>query len=340
MAIICTSTGSDYDHGQGESASTSDHPYNVYQSWSPEDRAESERLTQFMAEGLRALGHRVAVAEFWKDVRPALQPFDPDEWIVFNWCEGVEDEIGGDARVCAEMEAMGFTYTGNPPHALRLSVQKGRAKQVLQRWGIPTAPGREFQHPDQVTEQTWDEANFPAIVKPVSAHCSVAVTREAVVCDLASLRERVAYVIETVKEPALAEKFIVGREINIGIWGNGRPRLLPLREIDFSQIANPLHHLLTWDSKWVPTSPDWNSMPVITAPKVSRRCARALSTSRSPPIGPSAVGTTRAWTCGLTRPSGFTSWTSIPTRTFVPMGVRRRVLCRWLYLCRGDQQHH
>jgi D-alanine-D-alanine ligase len=243
--------------------------YNVYQSWSPEDRAESERLTQFMAEGLRALGHRVAVAEFWKDVRPALQPFDLDEWIVFNWCEGVEDEIGGDARVCAEMEAMGFTYTGNPPHALHLSVQKGRAKQVLQRWGIPTAPGREFQHPDQVTEQTWDEANFPSIVKPVSAHCSVAVTREAVVCDLASLRERVAYVIETVKEPALAEKFIVGREINIGIWGNGRPRLLPLREIDFSQIANPLHHLLTWDSKWVPTSPDWNSMPVITAPKVS-----------------------------------------------------------------------
>jgi D-alanine-D-alanine ligase len=244
--------------------------YNTYQSWSPEDRAESDRLVQFMAEGLRALGHRVAIAEFWKDVRPALSAFDPDEWIVFNWCEGVEDEIGGDARVCAELEAMGFTYTGNPPHALRLSVQKGRAKQVLQQSGIPTAPGREFQHPDQVTPETWDEANFPAIVKPVSAHCSVAVTREAVVCDLESLRRRVAYVTETVKEPALAEKFIIGREINVGIWGNGRPRLLPLREIDFSRIDNPLYHLVTWDSKWVPSSLDWNSMPVITQPVVSQ----------------------------------------------------------------------
>jgi D-alanine-D-alanine ligase len=260
--------------------------YNTYQSWSPEDRAESDRLTQFMADGLRALGHRVAVAEFWKDVRPALQPFDPEEWIVFNWCEGVEDEIGGDARVCAELEALGFTYTGNPPHALRLSVQKGRAKQVLQQFAIPTAPGREFQHPDQVTPETWDEAHFPAIVKPVSAHCSVAVTRASVVCDLSSLRQRVAYVTETVKEPALVEKFIVGREINVGIWGNGRPRLLPLREIDFSQIDNPLHHLLTWESKWVPTSPDWNSMPVITQPAVSETLrarieAIALATYRA-----------------------------------------------------------
>jgi D-alanine-D-alanine ligase len=243
--------------------------YNTYQSWSAEDRAEADRLTGLMADGLCALGHPLAVAEFWKDARPALSQFDPDEWIIFNWCEGVEDEIGGDARVCAEMDAMGFTYTGSPPHALLLSVQKGRAKQLLQRWGIPTSPGREFQHPEQVTPETWGEADFPAIVKPVSAHCSVAVTRDAVVRDLESLRQRVAYVNEALKEPALVEKFIAGREINVGIWGNSRPRLLPLREIDFSRIENPLHRLVTWDSKWVPTSPDWNSMPVITQPVVS-----------------------------------------------------------------------
>ncbi|MCS7055945.1 MAG: hypothetical protein NZM18_07220 [Thermoflexales bacterium] len=243
--------------------------YNFYQSWSPQERAESNRLVQILADGLRMLGHRVALAEFWKDVRPALQAYDPAEWIVFNWCEGVEDEVGGDARVCADMEAMGFTYTGNSPYTLRLSVQKGRVKKMLQRWKIPTPPGREFKDPDEVTPDNWDEAYFPAIVKPVSSHCSVAVTRDAVVHDLESLRRRVAYVLETVKEPALAEKFIFGREINVGIWGNGRPRLLPLREIDFSRVENPLHRLVTWDSKWVPDSPEWNSMPVITQPAVS-----------------------------------------------------------------------
>jgi len=243
--------------------------YNTYQSWSPQDRLEANRLTQVMVDSLRELGHRVAVAEFWKDVRPVLLPYDPNEWIIFNWCEGVEDEIGGDARVCADLEAMGFTYTGNAPYALKLSVEKGRAKRVLQRWKIPTPGGREFRHPDEVRPDNWDETNFPAIVKPVSAHCSVSITREAVVHDLESLRQRVAYVTETVKEPALAEKFIAGREINVGIWGNGRPRVLPLREIDFSRVENPLHHMVTWDSKWVPDSPEWNSMPVITQPVVS-----------------------------------------------------------------------
>jgi D-alanine-D-alanine ligase len=222
-----------------------------------------------MVDGLRGLGHCVEVAEFWKDVRPAVRKFNPSDWIIFNWCEGVEDEIGGDARICADLDELGYTYTGNPPHTLKLSVEKGRVKRVLQRYAIPTPGGREFKRADEVTEANWDRANFPAIVKPVSQHCSVAVTRDAVVHDLESLRRRVAYVIETVKEPALAEKFIAGREINVGIWGNGRPRVLPLREIDFSRIENPLHQMVTWDSKWVPDSPEWNAMPVITQPSVS-----------------------------------------------------------------------
>lgn len=243
--------------------------YNDYTTWTEQERREADALAEHLANELAALGHRVAIARFWKDVRPALAPFDPEEWIVFNWCEGVEGEIDGDARVCAEMDAMGYTYTGNPPYALRLSVQKHRVKRFLQRYGIPTPPGRGFRSPDEVNEHTWNSAWFPAIVKPVSQHCSVAITREAVVHDLEALRARVAYVIETVKEPALAERFIVGREINVGIWGNGRPQVLPLREIDFSRLSNPYHHIVTWESKWVPNSFDWQAMPVITQPVIS-----------------------------------------------------------------------
>ena len=243
--------------------------YNYYKSWTPQERDDADKLTQTMVNGLMELGHRVKVAEFWKDVRPAVRKFKSGEWIIFNWCEGIEDEIGGDARICADLDEMGYTYTGNPPHTLKLSVQKGKVKKVLQRWGIPTPPGREFKSADEVTADTWDETWFPAIIKPVSQHCSVAVTRDAVVHTLEQLRERIAYVVETVKESALAESFIAGREINVGVWGNGRPRVLPLREIDFSAIKNPLHQMVTWDSKWVPDSPEWNSMPVNMQPTVS-----------------------------------------------------------------------
>jgi D-alanine-D-alanine ligase len=239
--------------------------YNYYKSWSDQERQDADSFTATMVDGLREQGHTVAVCEFWKDVKPAIKKFKPSEWIVFNWCEGIEDEVGGDARICADLDTLGYTYTGNTPWTLKISVEKGRAKRMLERWEIPTPPGREFKTPEDVKE--W--AHFPAIVKPVSQHCSVAVTRDAVVHTLEQLRERVAYVNENVKEGVIAEQFVAGREINIGIWGNGRPKLLPLREIDFSRVPNPLHQMVTWDSKWVPESPEWNSMPVNTEPIVS-----------------------------------------------------------------------
>ena len=218
-----------------------------------------------MVNGLESLGYTVRVVDFWKDVRPALHGFDPTQWIVFNWCEGIEGEVGGDARICRDLDQMGFTYTGNSPTTLRLSVEKGRAKKVLERWSIPTPAGREFNAASELT--TWDK--FPAIVKPVSQHCSMGVTRDAVVHNIDALRARIAYIVDTFHEAALVEQFVAGREINVGVWGNGRPRVLPLREIDFSMIENPMHQLVTWDSKWSPESVEWHSMPVITEVKTS-----------------------------------------------------------------------
>jgi len=239
--------------------------YNYYQSWSAEEAEEARKHAGYMVECLEGVGHPVRIVEFWKDVRSSMKGIDPTQWIVFNWCEGIEDEIGGDARMCAELDAMGFTYTGNPPATLRLSVEKGRAKKTLERWDIPTPPGREFKTPDEVKK--WE--HYPAIVKPVSQHCSAGVTRDSVVHTLEALRERVAYINTTFNEAALVEQFVAGREINVGIWGNGRPRVLPLREIDFSRIQNPLHQMVTWDSKWIPNSVDWDAMPVITDVAVS-----------------------------------------------------------------------
>ncbi len=239
--------------------------YNYYKSWTPAEVEYGKKLTAQLVTALESAGHTVRTAVFWRDVRSAMHGYDPAEWIVFNWCEGVEGEVGGDARICSELDKMGFTYTGNAPATLRLSVEKGRVKKALQRWHIPTPAGQEFTTAADLT--TWE--HFPAIVKPVSQHCSVGVTHDAVVHDAVALRQRIAYVNETYKEAALVEQFIAGREINVGVWGNGRPRVLPLREIDFSQIANPMHQLVTFDSKWMPDSPEWRSMPVITDVKAS-----------------------------------------------------------------------
>ncbi len=234
--------------------------YNYYKSSPDEERALADKLTQELVEELTLVGHTVRVAEFWKDPAPVLRDYDPDKWVLFNWVEGIEDETGGDARVCEELDRLGYCYTGNPPAALRLSVQKGHVKRALQKWNIPTPPGAEF---GQMEDVPADFDIFPAIVKPVSQHCSAGVNRDAVVHTVEQLRARVAHVREVYKEASLVEAFIAGREINMGIWGNGRPKLLPLREIDFSAFSNPFYQMVTWDSKWIPASEDYNKQKVL-----------------------------------------------------------------------------
>src|SRR5512140_3302093 len=84
---------------------------NHYKSWTQAEVNDSRRYTSQMVESLERIGHTVRVADFWRDVHPALHGYDPAEWIVFNWCEGVEGEVGGDARICHDLDQMGFTYT-------------------------------------------------------------------------------------------------------------------------------------------------------------------------------------------------------------------------------------
>ncbi len=247
--------------------------YNIYKTWTAEEEAGANKMTDELVGELRGLGHRVEIVEFWKDPREALAKYDPAEWIIFQWVEGIEDETGGDARICEMLDELGWTYTGNAGDALRLSVQKGRVKKVLDRWKIPTPPGAEFANGAQVPD---DWAVFPCIVKPVSQHCSAGVNRDAVVHDLAALRVRVDHVREVYKEASLVEAFIAGREINIGIWGNGKPRLLPLREINFAALPDPFHQMVTWDSKWVPGSVDYKVQTIIFDVEASQELRNEL----------------------------------------------------------------
>jgi D-alanine-D-alanine ligase len=93
----------------------------------------------------------------------------------------------------------------------------------------------------------------------------------SVVCDRASLFQRVAYILDTYQEPALTEQFISGRELGVSMFGNGVVEVLPIAEDDFSLIPNPLEHVLTYDSKWKPESPYYQNIPSRIPAELNRR---------------------------------------------------------------------
>lgn len=210
-----------------------------------------------VAEALSAAGHRVALGPIRADVEAVLASFSPAEWVIFNLGEGVDGRLFEEARIAWTIEAMGYLYTGASGEALARSTNKALAKACLARLGVPTPPWRVFRDPAEVTAAG---LAFPLFVKPVAEDASQGIGDDAVVHDVAALRRRVAYIVETYRQAALAEQFIAGREFNVSLWGQP-PEVLPLAEIDFA-FDDPYQRIVTFAAKWEEESLEYRHTPV------------------------------------------------------------------------------
>ena len=75
------------------------------------------------------------------------------------------------------------------------------------------------------------------IVKPSREDASIGITNESVVTNEKALMQRIEYVLDEHKQPALVEEYIEGREINVSVVGNDELITFPISEIDFTGLA-------------------------------------------------------------------------------------------------------
>jgi D-alanine-D-alanine ligase len=137
--------------------------------------------------------------------------------------------------------------------------------------GVPTAPYQVFYRADEAIT-----VPLPAIVKPQAQDASIGIDRNSVVHDERALRQRVEYVLETYRQPALVEAFVAGREFNVGVWGNGVAHTLPLAEIDFSAWADPYRHVVHVEAKWDESAPEYQTMNVLCPVQVEPGLAERI----------------------------------------------------------------
>ena len=64
--------------------------------------------------------------------------------------------------------------------------------------------------------------SFPLIVKSITEEASLGISQASIVEDDGKLKERVAFIHESVGTGALIERYIEGRELYVGVMGNGR----------------------------------------------------------------------------------------------------------------------
>ncbi len=179
---------------------------------------------------LRARGHEVRVLGVQYDLSPigsAVAEFRPD--LVFNMLEEFHGESVLDQNVVSYLELLRIPYTGCNPRGLILSRSKPLAKKLLAFHRIPVPDfvvfpiGRKVRRPARL--------RFPLIVKSATEHASAGIAKASVVDSDDKLAERVRLIHERVGTDAIAEEFIAGRELYVGVFGNDRLVALPTWEL-------------------------------------------------------------------------------------------------------------
>jgi len=227
--------------------------------------AATRTLVGSAEQALRELGWRVKPVQITHDLVGPLRPFSPDEWLVFNLCEGSPTQAFYYANTARVLAVMGYTFTGSDHVALDHTQFKWKMKSLLFRHGVPTPPWGIFESADEVSAENLCFDAFPAIVKPANEHCSYGITRDSVVLNLDEAQRQAAQVIDEFKGPALIEEFMDSAEYNVSVWGSHQANaaVLGISTMTYDAFSDIHDRLCTFEAKWDPKSVPYQRIPAV-----------------------------------------------------------------------------
>jgi len=198
---------------------------------------------------LRAMGHEVqalGVHDDLGEIRRVATEWRPH--IAFNLLEGFDDIAIFDQNVVSHLELLKLPYTGCNPRGLLLARDKSLSKKLLAYHRIPVPEfevfraGRPIRRPKRLA--------FPLIVKSLTQEASIGISQASVVDSDDKLKERVAFIHESIGTAAIVEQYIDGRELYVGVLGNQTLQSLPVWELFFSNMPPDAKRIATDRVKW------------------------------------------------------------------------------------------
>jgi D-alanine-D-alanine ligase len=198
---------------------------------------------------LTAMGHEVRnlpVHDDLGDIRRASEDWKPH--IAFNLLEGFDDITIFDQNVVSHLELLKLSYTGCNPRGLLLARDKSLSKKLLayHRIHVPEFEvfriGRPIRRSKRLT--------FPLMVKSLTQEASIGISQASVVDNDEKLKERVAFIHESIGTAAIVEQYIEGRELYVGIFGNQALQALPVWELFFKNMPEGAKRIATDRVKW------------------------------------------------------------------------------------------
>ncbi|MBN2657386.1 MAG: hypothetical protein JXR86_10020 [Spirochaetales bacterium] len=218
-------------------------------------------------KAIENMGHEYSFIEADENVMDRLRKEWPD--LVFNRAEGIRGE-SRESHIPAILEMLGIPYVGSGPGTLAVCLNKAWTKHFLR--------GSEVSTPAYSVISTVEEAGeidllFPVILKPNREGSSIGINEDNVVYDRESLIAKAGDMIDLYREEILAEEFIEGREISIGVIVRPEEEIeiFPLLEVDFSRMPESASNVFGQIAKTVYDDLDNYICPAVLDEKLEEK---------------------------------------------------------------------
>jgi len=213
---------------------------------------------------IKELKHQVSILAIHGDLQElvaGLAEQKPD--LVFNLMEMFGKNWQGDVGVAGVLQLLEYKFTGGGPGEFYLGQDKGLAKKILAFDQIATPNFAVFN--ENAGFETGGNLRMPLFVKPLRADSSQGIDAGSLVHDTKELMQRVKMINEKIKDSALAEEYIDGREFYVGVLGNEEAVALPPIEMDFSGLPADAPHFMDHKAKWVKKSKAYQGTKPVVA---------------------------------------------------------------------------
>lgn len=198
---------------------------------------------------LREMGHEVHPIGLHDElgvIREAIEQHKPQ--IAFNLLEEFHGYPLYDQHVVSYLELKQQHYTGCNPRGLTLAHDKALTKKILAYHRI-LVPGFAV-FPVKRKVRLPARLKFPLFVKSVSDEGSIGIAQASLVTDEAKLIERVEFIHRQTNRDAIAEEYIEGREIYVGVIGNRHLQSYTPWELVMENLPDGKPVIATGKVKW------------------------------------------------------------------------------------------
>jgi len=169
--------------------------------------------------------------------------------------------FGEDGTVQGMLEIMGIPYTGSPPLASALAMDKYRTRQLLAARGLKVAPGFLATSREDVCSR---DMEFPAVIKPAEEGSSIGIS-------IASDKDDYIKGLETAFEYSsrvLVEKYVDGMEVQVGVFDD--------RALGAVEVV-PAFEFYDYRAKYEEGGSTHHIPPRISMEQLERACNVAIS---------------------------------------------------------------